>query len=285
MHFGTSADFETELDEWMEDRCSIFEDAGDVATEQKLEWGGCFSDYCEWLDLKLETFCSDEGFTSEEVAVSMSTVLSDHSDAEFFPAFMACTDYPVFVRQMQERAIRSERAVESAAAADATIATGGVNISGVYNADPKTYDPESSEAYLKQLNCPWVFRKVLKRASRFVKDVCITQTDTTLTFAFTVHLFGTTVNASSFGETCTIKNLWRKDCTFKPDHPGPDQIRTTQSNNHGCPEGTLDRSVWWLEDGGDRLCQCFSVAAFFQDPNPSFFRSIWGVIVYFQCND
>jgi hypothetical protein len=42
--------------------------------------------------------------------------------------------------------------------------------------------------------CPWMFRKILKRASRLIKDVQLMQTKDDFTFIFTLHLFGTSIS-------------------------------------------------------------------------------------------
>ena len=161
IRFGTSSDFEADLEVWMEARCAGFEGAGDSKCEQKLEWGATFSEYGEWLDSRLEEFCADEGVTAEAVSESMSEVLQKEGAAgEFFPAFMSCTDYATFLNQMHELAVKADRQADAnTALGDVEDSDSSCNISGVWNADPATYDPELAELYLKQLNCPWVFRK------------------------------------------------------------------------------------------------------------------------------
>lgn len=121
--------------------------------------------------------------------------------------------------------------------------------------DPDRYDPDSVEEGLKQVNCPWVFRKVLKRAAKFIKDVTIKQDDDGIEFAFSIHLFGTTINYAPYGELCVTKNLWGKECKVMGPRPprGQNGTRYEQFENPGCPEGTTYKGSWQLADNGQTL--------------------------------
>jgi hypothetical protein len=256
IEWGTSRSFEEELAEWMENHSSEFVDECGIDEEQPLTWGNAFREYIEWLDAKLGEFCSDLSVSSEEVAEKMAATIDKNKDEEFFPAFMNITEYDVFVAQMHELALKARRereateAVEEAAEADDS---GVMNISGIWEADPTKYDPESAEAALKHANCPWVFRKVLKRAARFVKNITMKQEEKELTFSFTLHLFGTTVNTIQYGEMCPDTNLWDKPVKVRWDQPAKDGLRFEQFENPGIPADSRDRGHMYLEDDGDRL--------------------------------
>ncbi|GMI09497.1 hypothetical protein TrLO_g1280 [Triparma laevis f. longispina] len=251
--WGTSAEFESELSGWIKDHCEDFSGSLDLAEEQPLSLGTIFNDYCEWLDGKLGDFCDDENLDPDDVSKKMAECLSANKEEEFFPAFMAITEYDEFARQMHDIAVARMRMGKADDAVEIAAEEGGFNISGTWEADPDAYDPEGAEEALKMGACPWVFRKVLKRASKFVKDITIKQTDVDVEFAFTIHLFGTTVNRIEFGHPVTIKNLWKKDIqtTYTLES---DRLCGVQTGHPGVPEGVLtDDSVWTLLEDNNKL--------------------------------
>jgi hypothetical protein len=133
-----------------------------------------------------------------------------------------------------------------------------MNVSGVWEADPtgglgENTGPEACEAHLKHSKCPWVFRKVLKRAARLIKNITLTQREDTFTFAFTLHLFGTTENEVRYGELCDDTNMWDCPVKMKMDRPTKEFVHYQQLENPGIPEDSYDRSDMWLEDDGDRM--------------------------------
>jgi hypothetical protein len=186
--WGTSGEFEEVLSAWMKDHCEDFGGSLDLAEEQPLSLGTIFSDYCEWLDGKLGNFCDEENLDPDDVSKKMAECLASNKEDEFFPAFMAITEYDEFARQMHDLAVARMRMDKADDAVEAANEDGGFNISGTWEADPDAYNPEGAEEALILVACPWVFRKVLKRASKFVKDITIKQTDKEVEFAFTIHL-------------------------------------------------------------------------------------------------
>jgi hypothetical protein len=128
-----------------------------------------------------------------------------------------------------------------------------MNLSGVWMADAAMYDPESAEEGLKQVNCPWVFRKVLKRAAKLIKDITITQTNTELSFSFTIHLFGTSTNTLEYGKRCPDTNLWNKPVEILCDQPTEKGVFYRQFGSPGIPEDTTHENRMWLEDNGERM--------------------------------
>jgi hypothetical protein len=212
IEWGVSPSFESALSTWMNDRCMDFiEERPEIQDEQPLSWGTAFAEYSEWLDEQLGDFCDENGSTPEEVGRQMQSVMQTLSGS-FFPAFMEITEYDIFVTQMHNLAEAKVIEEEAAKAADGDGLVEGkagefmsgdvMNISGVWEADPNAYDPARTEAMLIHGECPWMNRKVnppppscslrkrpltppppypppqiLKRASKLVKDVRLTQTE------------------------------------------------------------------------------------------------------------
>ena len=102
---------------------------------------------------------------------------------------------------------------------------------------------------------PYIFRKVLMRSSKFVKDIMITQSpqDGTIEWAFSIHLFGTTVNQQILGKKLTMDNLWHKPVTSVLAPFSSEGVSYQWTDHPGCPEGTVDDSLWELDESGDKL--------------------------------
>ncbi|GMI43779.1 hypothetical protein TeGR_g8724 [Tetraparma gracilis] len=263
IEWGVSPSFESALSTWMNDRCMDFiEERPEIQDEQPLSWGTAFAEYSEWLDEQLGDFCDEDGSTPEEVGRQMQSVMQTLSGS-FFPAFMEITEYDIFVTQMHNLAEAKVIEEEAAKAADGDGLVEGkagefmsgdvMNISGVWEADPNAYDPARTEAMLIHGECPWMNRKILKRASKLVKDVRLTQTEDDFTIIFTLHLFGTKLKTYKYDVWTDDLNLWNKPFKKKVLRPGKDGLKYVQTDHPNLPEGTKDTSHFWLEDGGDRL--------------------------------
>ncbi|GMI23081.1 hypothetical protein TeGR_g9798 [Tetraparma gracilis] len=254
IRWGTGRAFEEDLAGWMEGRAEIFKEKVEPGDEQPLEWGSCFSEYCTWLDEQLSSFCAENDMSPKEVSSAMAESMEEHGD-EFFPTFMSITEYNTFREHMVKLAERRERERDAAEAREEGEESGGGNISGTWVADPDKYDPEQAERALAHGGCPWVYKKVLKRAARFIKDVTVTQASEGITFAFTIHLFGTTVNYIPYDETIATTNLWGKPLKTRcpRPEPGQDGVAYEQFENPGIPADTKDTSRWFLQDDGQTL--------------------------------
>jgi hypothetical protein len=253
IEWGTSRSFEATLSEWMKERCHDFVEAlPQIGDEQPLSWGNNFHEYTDWLDEQLEGFCEEHGVTGADVAERMEATLASNKD--FFPAFMAITEYSVFVQQMHNLAAAEQRAEDAEKAADDGYDDGDVmNISGVWEADPDAYDPESCERMLNHGKCPWMFRKILKRSARLIKDVTLTQEKHQFTFCFSLHLFGTSLVTHPYEEMRDDNNLWGLPFKIKIAKPTKSGVRYQQFEHPGLPSDTVDTSHFYLEDNGNRL--------------------------------
>jgi hypothetical protein len=158
----TSDEFTDALDAWMNERCTIFDRAGNEDGSQPLDWGAAFSQYNDWLDSQLAKFCESVGAGAEEVSAaiakslevchvcvctfralvhrSLSACLQDGRETEFFPEFMRCTEYDEFLAQMQKRA-QKKISLANSRGKSAPEEIKPYNISGVWKADKSKYDP------------------------------------------------------------------------------------------------------------------------------------------------
>jgi len=232
---------------------------------------------------------------------------------------MAITEYAAFVTQMHNLAVMAESRDNAYRAADDKNEgkDGVMNISGIWEADPDSYDPEGAERMLEHGEltrfgsgtyaigdiaccmhaertaaraceerpaktasakraalanppdspvraalfaltppsgkCPWMFRKILKRSARLIKDVQLTQTVTDFTFIFTLHLFGTSIQTHPYGVMRDDFNLWGKPFKIKLATPDEHGVKYQQFGHPGLPDDTIDTSHFWITDGGDRL--------------------------------
>jgi hypothetical protein len=73
--WGTSDEFTDALDAWMDQRCTIFDRAGNEDGSQPLDWGAAFQEYNQWLDGQLEKFCESVGAGYEEVSSAVASTL------------------------------------------------------------------------------------------------------------------------------------------------------------------------------------------------------------------
>ena len=154
--WGTTGSFVKELEVWLNDHCSAFSMKENEDGSSPLEWGSIFDKYTHWLDGQLSSFCEQENVDANEVYESLEGALSEKGVADFLPEFMRNTDFAEFSMQMKERAKRNEAMDEARDLAADNNACDLFNMSGVWKADPSTYDPSSAEKIMKYMGCPWV---------------------------------------------------------------------------------------------------------------------------------
>ena len=100
------------------------------------------------------------------------------------------------------------------------------------------------------MSCPFFARKILRHASKFVKDVIITREGEQLTFVYTLQLFGTEITPTTIGKSCRVKNLWKKNVTVLPTVEDFG-ISMVWSDHPDLPAGTVAVDKWMF-DGGDK---------------------------------
>jgi len=217
--WGTGDMFTSQLDAWMQSHCEGFE-AATTKGEQDLRWGNTFSEYNEWLDRRLEDFCSREECTHKEVMAALSTAV-ENGGAEFLPVFMSNTVYPNFLQEMCNRANESE-VLSSAKVArmKAFKKNDSVNLSGIWLNDPSGLDKPLLNRLMKIAGSPWVFRKLFATvASTKNISLCIEQNKDRIRITSKFKFFGSSVTTLSWGRPTRVYNFWRKvvTCTASID--------------------------------------------------------------------
>jgi hypothetical protein len=88
----------------------------------------------------------------------------------------------------------------------------GVNISGVYHIRSDTMlDQKTWDDFLQACKCPWVFRKLIVKASANIQDVFVSQDDEKMVFKYKMNLFGSReVVYLLDGKQREIENPWKK---------------------------------------------------------------------------
>ena len=74
--FSVRREIRRKNDDVRQKNCESFRDA-EISGEQRLIWGQKFSEYNDWLECELESFCEDEGVSPEKVFSSLKNELKD----------------------------------------------------------------------------------------------------------------------------------------------------------------------------------------------------------------
>lgn len=253
--WGTSREFNEELEIWIDKHCVVFENAtGDISGEQDLRWGRAFRQYNDWLEEKLQDFCKREKVREIDVFDAMRGSLRKNKDSgAFFPIFIKNTDYEQFVFEMSERARELEtlrRAKDARRQADRSRV---LNISGEWYNDPTCLDTKILHSMMKMAGLPWVFRKLFTAiaSTRNIRLV-IEQTDEFIKLTSHFKFFGSAVTYLRWNEPTRVYNFWRKLVTCEAS-VDDDRVRMRMTDVDYYPAGSKVEHTWSLADGGERL--------------------------------
>eukprot|EP01062_Namystynia_karyoxenos_P074463 TRINITY_DN71351_c0_g1_i1.p2 TRINITY_DN71351_c0_g1~~TRINITY_DN71351_c0_g1_i1.p2 ORF type:complete len:285 (+),score=119.91 TRINITY_DN71351_c0_g1_i1:90-944(+) len=243
--FATSESFSHDVDAWMDSRCGSFE-KWTVGGEQQLEWTACYKEYQEFVEKQLSSFCDREGTTADAVFKEIQEWMQKSTDAgTFVPAFIQNTEYETFAANMHEHAVCAQTTARARAASSS-------KVEGLWQCCAEKQDPDGIEAYLALLGCPYVFRKVLKKAAMLTKNVSITVQEDHVELVYKIMFFGTTRQVwKTDGKPQPGKNLWRQDVTVECQLMDCGGIETNMYGFKGRPEGTKTRTCLVRE--GDYL--------------------------------
>jgi hypothetical protein len=271
--WGTSDDFNRKVDLWMEVRNVIhtlliltsthtrrkqknadetFRDASPKG-EQKLHWGQKFSEYNDWLEEELESFCDCEDVSPESVFSSLKNGLKreKEKEARWFPIFMSNTIYENFLHEMRSRA--RELDILSDATHAAVRVENDVNISGVWYHDPKYLDRKTLSRLMKLAKLPWIFRKLFSTiASTRNISIIIEQTEDYVRLTQKFKFFGSSETLLRWERPTRVYNFWRKICTCTATLK-KNRIEMKMTDLDYYPEGSCVCHTWKINDDGDLI--------------------------------
>ena len=205
--FCTGEEFQAAIDDWEADHCDGFSGA-DLAGEQKLEWTALFEEYVRLVERRMEGFAEERGVSTDDLFEQLAECnKSDTGIQEFLPKVLTNCEYMHFAQQMKEMAEHGYRRSDALSAA-AHQSGQGTNISGVWRADG-SFSTADMDRFLKELKCPWVFRKMIVNASSKITDIFIEQSDELLEMRYKLPLFGTRTLSFPLDDTLrNTRNLW-----------------------------------------------------------------------------
>eukprot|EP00520_Triparma_pacifica_P018977 CAMPEP_0118645920 /NCGR_PEP_ID=MMETSP0785-20121206/7766_1 /TAXON_ID=91992 /ORGANISM="Bolidomonas pacifica, Strain CCMP 1866" /LENGTH=327 /DNA_ID=CAMNT_0006537851 /DNA_START=62 /DNA_END=1042 /DNA_ORIENTATION=+ len=123
-----------------------------------LSWSGLHNDYCNSIDKELTTFCKEQGVEMSELFEKLEEVMETNKHvADALPGFVKLTSYEHFCTQMESQATLSQVKEE---AEDLK----GDDIEDMFSGEWKglfNFDSKKRDAHLKEVNVPWVLRKMV----------------------------------------------------------------------------------------------------------------------------
>eukprot|EP01065_Artemidia_motanka_P035501 TRINITY_DN43405_c0_g1_i1.p1 TRINITY_DN43405_c0_g1~~TRINITY_DN43405_c0_g1_i1.p1 ORF type:complete len:301 (+),score=103.25 TRINITY_DN43405_c0_g1_i1:71-904(+) len=212
--FATGEELSDAIEEWMSSHCDSFVSWGE-GEEQRLEWTDCYKEYQEFVEKRLGEFCDREKTSAEQVFEDIQKWLGkDEAAAAFVPEFIQNTEYSMFARNMHEHAVSADTKAKAAG-------VGGGKVAGLWRA-AENNDPEAVGKFLQIMGCPYVFRKIITKASRLTRNVSITIQDGVCETVYQLKFFGTTRQKFTLdGKPRPGLNMWRQtvniDAQLKDD--------------------------------------------------------------------